>query len=69
MNIVEKKELKNSETRQRLKDANRAYTECISKDFLNRFLAGEKVSADEFCVNERLAMQKLDELTYGKLPF
>lgn len=52
-NIVEKKELKTSETRQRLKDANRAYTECISKDFLNRFLAGEKVNADEFCVNER----------------
>lgn len=68
-NIVEKKELQTSETRQRLKDANRAYTECISKDFLNRFLAGEKVNADEFCVNERLAMQKLDEVTYGKLPF
>lgn len=68
-NIVEKKELKTSETRQRLKDANRAYTECISKDFLNRFLAGEKVNADEFCVNERQAMQNLDEVTYGKLPF
>jgi hypothetical protein len=60
MNFVEKKELKGSEAKQRLKEANRAYTECISKDFLNRFLAGEKVNADDFCVNERRTMQELD---------
>jgi len=60
MNFVEKKELKNSDERQKLKEANRAYTECISKDFLNRFLAGEKVNSNDFCVNERLRMEELD---------
>ena len=68
-NIVEKKELKGSDTRQRLREANKAYTECISKDFLGRFLAGEKVNADDFCVNERRTMQELDTAIYGKLPF
>ena len=66
-NIVEKKELKNSDDRNKLKEANRAYTECISRDFLNRFLAGEKVNADEFCVNERKRMEELDRSIYGQL--
>jgi len=57
MNFVEKKELRNSDDRQKLKEANRAYTECISKDFLSRFLAGEKVDSNEFCVNERQRME------------
>lgn len=69
MNVVEKKELKSSEVRAKLKEANRAYTECISKDFLNRFMAGEKVNADDFCVNERKKMEELDQSIYGKLPF
>lgn len=69
MNVVEKKELKSSDQRAKLKEANRAYTECISKDFLNRFMAGEKVNADDFCVNERKKMEELDQAIYGKLPF
>jgi len=48
-NIVEKKELK-GDIRGQLKDANRLYTECISKEFLGRFLAGEKVTIDNFCI-------------------
>jgi len=48
-NLKEKKELKGDE-RAQLKDANRAYTECISKEFLGRFLAGEKVSLENFCI-------------------
>ncbi|CDW85271.1 UNKNOWN [Stylonychia lemnae] len=67
MNFVEKKELKNSDERLKLKEANRAYTECISKDFLNRFLAGEKVDANDFCVNERVRMEQLDRQIYGQL--
>jgi hypothetical protein len=41
-NLKEKKDVK-GDARTLLKDANRAYTECISKEFLGRFLAGEKV--------------------------
>jgi hypothetical protein len=39
-----------------LRDANKIYTECISKEFLGRFLAGEQVNVDEFCVKEREKM-------------
>ncbi len=64
-NLVEKKEIK-GDVRVSLKEANRAYTECISKEFLGRFLAGEKVSVDNFCVQERARMKELDETVYGK---
>ena len=64
-NLVEKKEIK-GDVRAQLKDANRAYTECISKEFLGRFLAGEKVTLDNFCVSERTKMKDLDESVYGK---
>ncbi len=67
--IVEKKELKNSDDRQKLREANKAYTECISRDFLGRFLAGEKVNAENFCVHERETMKALDEKIYGRLAF
>lgn len=60
MTFKEKKELP-GDLRAQLKDANRAYTECISKDFLGRFLAGEKVNVDEFCVKEKNIMQNLDK--------
>lgn len=67
-NFTEKKELKDKgELRTLLKDANRAYTECISKDFLGRFLAGEKVSLDNFCVSERAKMTELDQQLYKPL--
>ena len=64
---VEKKELKTSSDRTKLREANKAYTECISRDFLGRFLAGENVSSDNFCVQERETMKQLDEKIYGKL--
>ena len=63
-NIVEKKDLK-GDIRGQLKDANRLYTECISKEFLGRFLAGEKVTIDNFCIQERAKMTELDKVVYG----
>jgi hypothetical protein len=64
-NLVEKKDIK-GDVRTQLKDANRAYTECISKEFLGRFLAGEKVTLENFCIQERARMKELDETVYGK---
>ena len=55
-NLVEKKDIK-GDVRTQLKDANRAYTECISKEFLGRFLAGEKVTLENFCIQERARMK------------
>ena len=63
-NITEKKDLK-GDIRAQLKDANRLYTECISKEFLGRFLAGEKVTLENFCVQERTKMTDLDKAVYG----
>lgn len=65
---VEKKNI-SSEDRAQLKQANEAYTSCISSEFLQRFLSGENVKVEEFCVKERLAMSALDNKIYGKLPF
>jgi len=52
-----------------LKKANQEYTTCISKDFLAKFLNGEKVNIEAFCNAERQKMQALDQQIYGKLPF
>lgn len=65
-NFVEKKNI-TSEDKTKLKEANKAYTECISRDFLTRFLAGEKVNSNDFCVNERKTMEELDTRIYGPL--
>lgn len=67
MKFVEKKSLSSNEDRSKLKTANRAYTECISKDFLTKFLAGEQVNVMDFCVKEREEMMSLDTKVYGKL--
>ena len=60
MNFVEKKTLKTSEDRVHLKTANKDFTECISREYLNRFLGGEKVNVMDFCKAERAAMMDLD---------
>lgn len=52
-----------------LKAANQEYTTCISKEFLGKFLAGEAVSIDNFCVPQRQRMADLDKQVYGDLPF
>lgn len=69
MDFVQKKEVKSTDDKQKLKEANNAFTDCISKEFLNKFLAGEQVKVEDFCVNERERMQRLDEKVYGKLNF
>lgn len=55
------KNTNNLPDRTELKKANTAYTECITREFLGRFLAGDKVAIDDFCVKERETMKKLDE--------
>jgi len=60
MNFVEKKEVKSLPEREELRNANKAFSECISKEFLGKFLAGDKVRVEDFCVPEREIMQKLD---------
>jgi len=66
---MEKKDLKGSEARSQLKTANEAYTSCISAEFLTKFMSGADVKIENFCVQERQAMEHLDHSIYGKLPF
>lgn len=57
---MDKKAPVTSQDRDNLKKANQDYTTCISQDFLTRFLQGESVKVEDFCVKEREAMMKLD---------
>jgi hypothetical protein len=52
-----------------LKDLNKAYTECLSRDFLGKFLGGENVKVDEFCQAEYKAMMTADRKIYQEAPF
>jgi len=55
------------ELKDQLQEANRVYTECLSKEFLPRFINGQDVDVREFCVKEYDHMITLDMKVYGKL--
>ncbi|TNV73641.1 hypothetical protein FGO68_gene555 [Halteria grandinella] len=65
-NIQKEKSQLDKDLKAQLKVANTEYTECISKDFLGRFLEGQKVSLENFCINERNKMTELDIKVYGQ---
>ena len=44
------KKMSKSDAQAALKKANEEYTSCISKDFLTKFLSGENVRVENFCV-------------------
>lgn len=52
---IEKKQIVGKD-RDLLKQANEAYTSCISKDFLSKFLSGAPVKVEDFCTAEREKM-------------
>eukprot|EP00345_Euplotes_harpa_P013078 CAMPEP_0168334932 /NCGR_PEP_ID=MMETSP0213-20121227/10592_1 /TAXON_ID=151035 /ORGANISM="Euplotes harpa, Strain FSP1.4" /LENGTH=69 /DNA_ID=CAMNT_0008339731 /DNA_START=17 /DNA_END=226 /DNA_ORIENTATION=- len=56
-----------SELKSQLQEANKAYTECISTDFLSKFLAGENVKVEDFCQAEYKRMVDLDRDVYGSV--
>ena len=58
-----------SDAKAALKQANEAYTSCLSKDFIGKFLNGENVRVEHFCVPEKQKMEELDQIVYGKLNF
>ena len=53
-----------------LKAANVAWMDCISKNFMNQWLAGNNVNISEVCTEEHSKMQELDVALYEPtLPF
>ena len=58
-----------SETKSELKSANKAWMDCISKRFMNQWLAGDQVNISEVCVDEHSRMKQLDSEVYEPMPF
>jgi hypothetical protein len=53
-----------------LRKANVAYNECVMKNFMPQWLAGEKLSITDVCTEEREALQELDDAIFeNPLPF
>ena len=67
MDDKDKKPMSKSEAQSKLKQANEEYTNCLSKNFIGKFLNGERVYVEQVCVKERDTMMQLDQLVYGKL--
>lgn len=51
-----------------LKNANIAWTKCISESFMPRWLAGEQLSIEEVCSEQHGRMTEADEAVYGERP-
>ncbi len=49
-----------------LKQANNAWSDCVSKNFLPKWLAGESISLEEVCPSE--TMLSLSEALYAESP-
>ena len=51
-----------------LKQANRDWNDCISKNFLPQWLAGEKLNIEEVCVDQKQRMEEADAAVYAESP-
>jgi len=68
MDSFEKKNLR-SEAKLALKQANKAWTDCIVQNFLSDWLNGKQVSINDVCQDELQKMNELDKEQYGEWPF
>jgi len=57
-----------SEERLALKTATNSWNTCITKDFMPQWMAGESLSIEEVCVDERSQMSELHEAMFGEKP-
>ena len=57
-----------SEAHVELKDANRAFNECLANIFMPKWIAGEKLQLTEVCQESYERMQSADEAVYGERP-
>jgi len=59
-----------SENRAALKQANKAWTDCLASTFVPQWLAGENLNINEVCSEELSKMNELDADVYpAGLPF
>jgi hypothetical protein len=59
-----------SDNRATLKQANKAWTDCVASSFLPQWLAGTNLTITEVCTEELSTLKELDSEVYpGGLPF
>lgn len=58
-----------SEPKLALKQANKAWTDCIAQHFLPDWLNGKNLNINEVCTDELQKLSELDQEQYGALPF
>ena len=51
-----------------LKEANKAFNDCLSNVFMPRWIAGEKIQLTEVCQEQHDRMTAADEAIYGERP-
>ena len=51
-----------------LKEANRAWNDCVIKNFFPQWLKGESVSIEDVCVEERARLDEADGAVYAERP-
>ena len=57
-----------SEAHVELKTANREWNDCIGKNFLPQWLAGEKLNIEEVCIDQKTRMDEADAAIYAEKP-
>lgn len=62
------KNLRN-EAKTNLKQANKAWTDCVAQNFLKDWLDGKNITINDVCQDELSKMTELDTEIYGQLPF
>jgi hypothetical protein len=69
MDVIMNKNLR-TEAKVALKAANKAWTDCVSNDFLPRWLSGESLNVTEVCTAQLETLRSLDAEAYPEgLPF
>jgi len=60
------KKLTKEQQKAELIKANRAYIECIEKNYLPRFFNHENIKITDVCLEEYKRMAEIDKIVYGK---
>ena len=56
------------ESRLELKQANKAWSECVSSSFLPKWLNGENVNVEEVCREQQDRINELNEAVFAEQP-
>ena len=58
-----------TETKVELKNANKAWMQCLEKNFMKQWMAGSDVKISDVCVDEHNRMMELDAEVYEPTPY